>query len=186
MNNLRLAWSVPWKAKNEIRMYFTLLPVVFYAKIAGVKLGRGCKFYGFPRFFKFRGSKIKIGIRFEDRNFWDSNPLGINHPTIICTWSKGAVIAIGKDVGISGGSIIAAEKIEIGDGTLIGANTTVIDTDFHPLKSIRRRYKTDDVRTAPIKIGNNVFIGMNCLILKGSVIPDNAVVPAGSIVRPSS
>jgi len=34
----------------------------------------------------------------------------------------------------------------------------------------------------PIKIGNNVFIGMNCTILPGVKIGDNTVVGAGSII----
>jgi acetyltransferase-like isoleucine patch superfamily enzyme len=101
----------------------------------------------------------------------------------LCTWSKGAKIEIGNDVGISGGSIVANKSIEIGDGTLIGANTTIIDTDFHPIKSNNRRYDKKGIASKPIKIGKNVFIGMNCIVLKGSTISDNSVIPAGTIVR---
>jgi acetyltransferase-like isoleucine patch superfamily enzyme len=173
----------PWKAVNEAVMYLLKIPAVIYMSMTGIEIGSGFKFYGLPRFFRFRGSKISIGDRFESRNFWDSNPLGINHPTIICTWGKNAVIKIGRDVGISGGSIVAADKIEIGDGTLIGANTTIIDTDFHPIHSGKRRYATKNVKSKPIKIGRNVFIGMNSVVLKGVQIPDNSIVPAGSVVR---
>jgi acetyltransferase-like isoleucine patch superfamily enzyme len=98
-------------------------------------LGANYKFYGLPKVFRHRGSKIEIGNRFENRNVWYSNPLGINHPIIICTWDNGTEIKIGNDVGISGGSIVAAKKIEIGNGTIIGVNTTIIDTDFHPVDS---------------------------------------------------
>lgn len=183
MNTLSNIVDTPWKATNEILMYLLKLPAFLYLRLVGIKVGQSSKFYGLPRIFRFNGSEIVIGGRFENRNCWDSNPLGVNHPTIICTWSKDAVIRIGNDVGISGGSIVAEKGIEIGDGTIIGANSTIIDTDFHPLKSDNRRYSTDDVKSKPVKIGKNVFIGMNCIILKGVTIPDNAIVPAGSVVR---
>lgn len=184
MNYLKKAIDSPWKAINELRM-LTLIPFVcFYLKMLyRVNIGKGYKFYGLPRIFKYWKSRIVIGARFENRNWWDSNPLGIDHPTIFCTWSSIASIRIGHDVGISGGSIVSAKSIEIGDGTLIGANTTIIDTDFHPLESLKRRYEVKNVRSKAVKIGKNVFIGANCLILKGCVIPDNAIIPAGSIVR---
>lgn len=35
----------------------------------------------------------------------------------------------------------------------------------------------------PIKIGNNVFVGMRSVILPGTVIEDNVIIGAGSVVR---
>lgn len=176
--------DTPWKAVNEGLMTLLKIPAYVYVSLINrVSLGPGFKFYGLPWVFRHRGSKIAIGERFENRNWLFSNPLGVAHPTIICTWKRGASIKIGRDVGISGGSIVAAEKIEIGDGTLIGANATIIDTDFHPIESPRRRYEVTNVKSKPVRIGRNVFIGMNCLILKGVNIPDNSVIPAGSVIR---
>lgn len=183
LNNFKQLINSSWKALNEVKMYL-LKPLVFvYAKLNGIKIGKGCKFYGLLKIYRHRGSRITIGEKFENRNWWYSNPIGIDHPTIICTWAKGAEISIGNDVGISGGSIVASSKIEIGDGTIIGANSVIIDTDFHPVKSKKRRYDAENIKSAPIKIGNNVFIGMGCTILKGVVIPSDSIVPAGSIIR---
>ena len=183
MNVLAEVFNTPWKAVNEVCMYLLKIPAILNLKLMKVEIGRNFKFYGLPRILKFRGSKIIIGDRFENRNIWDTNPLGINHPTIICTWGKDAVIRIGHNVGISGGSIIASKNVEIGDGTIIGANSTIMDTDFHPLASFARRYSKENVKSRPVKIGKNVFIGMNCTILKGVTIPDNSIVPAGSVIR---
>lgn len=177
------AFQTPWKLFYEIFMYAVRPFVGLYLFINGITIDQGGKFYGFPKVFRHSGSKIKIGKNFECRSWWFSNPLGINHPTVICTWSKSAEITIGDDVGMSGGSVVASKKIEIGNGTIIGANSTIIDTDFHPIKSTRRRYKKEGVKSLPVKIGKNVFIGMNVLILKGANIPDNSIVPAGSVVR---
>lgn len=173
----------PWKLFAEIRRMLIKPVIESYLKISGIDLGGKSKFFGFPKVFKHKKSDIKIGDRFENRNIWHSNPLGINHPTIFCTWKSGAKIKIGNDVGISGGSIVASKSIEIGNGTLIGANCTIIDTDFHPTRSKKRRYDKKNIKSVPIKIGNNVFVGMNSIILKGVTISDNKIVPAGSVVR---
>jgi acetyltransferase-like isoleucine patch superfamily enzyme len=41
------------------------------------------------------------------------------------------------------------------------------------------------LKTAPVKIADNVWIGMNALILKGVTVGENSVVAAGSVVTKS-
>lgn len=174
--------ETPWKMVNEILMYLIKPFVLIYLAMCGVKIGTNPKFYGFPRIYRHSGSKILIGKNFECRSWWFANPLGINHPTIFSTWKKGASIKIGDNVGISGGSIVASTELKIGDGTLIGANCTTIDTDFHPINSFDRRYSNMNIKSSPVVIGKNVFVGTNVTILKGVRIPDNSVVPAGAVI----
>jgi glycosyltransferase involved in cell wall biosynthesis len=181
--NLAIALHTPWKVLPEIKMNITSLFTKQYLIYLGVKIGNHPKFYGCPKVNYYNGSSIIIGNNFENRNSWNSNPLGINHPLIIGTYSPLARIIIGDDVGISGGCICAQTSVEIGNGTLIGANCTILDTDFHPLNSLHRRYDTENIRTAPIIIGKNVFIGTGAIILRGVTIPDNSVVPAGAVIR---
>ena len=183
MELIKQSTATPWKAINEVLMYAQTVLVYILAFCKGVSIGVNAKFYGLPKILKYSGSTISIGNKFENRNHLLSNPLGVNHPTIICTWSKDAKILIGDDVGIGGGSIVSSSSVTIGNGTLIGANCAIIDTDFHPVKSDNRRYDKSSIKTLPVVIGKNVFIGMNVIILKGSYIHDNSVVPAGSVVR---
>jgi acetyltransferase-like isoleucine patch superfamily enzyme len=181
-NIFQIMYETPWKLFNELLMYLFKPFVYIYLKLNGVVIGKGFKFYGFPKIYKNRESKIIIGNNFESRNWWFSNPLGINHPLILCTWSKNAEIKIGNDVGISGGSIVSAKGINIGDRVLIGANSTIIDTDFHPVIG-EKRYSKNNIKTKNIYINNDVFIGMNVIILKGVKIKDYSVIPAGEVVR---
>ena len=111
-----------------------------------------------------------------------SNPLAPNHPVVLCTWKAGARIEAGANFAVTGGTLCAAESIAIGDNVTIGANCTIVDTDFHPLRSEDRRLKPQEAKTAPIVIEEEVFIGMTCLVLKGVRIGRGSVVGAGSVV----
>lgn len=70
--------------------------------------------------------------------------------------------------------------IEIGDGSLIGHNTTIatLNHDFNPSKR-------QNLTPSPVKIGKNVWIGSDCTILPGVEIGDGAIIGAGSVVTKS-
>ena len=52
-----------------------------------------------------------------------------------------------------------------------------MDTDWHQVLSSKNK-----ANHAPINIGNHVWVGCRCTILKGVDIPDNSIIAAGSIV----
>ena len=96
---------------------------------------------------------------------------------------------------INGALIMADEYIEIGRHVLISWNVGIADSDFHPIDAAQRRIDTfalapfykdrpprPPLKTAPVIIKDNVWIGMNAVILKGVTIGENAVVAAGAIV----
>ncbi len=151
----------------------------------GVELGRGVVFHGPPIVEVAPKSRISIGDRSVLCSLSHMTALGINHPVVLRTLGPGASIEIGSDVGISGGSFCAVSRIEIGDGTLIGANVTIADTDFHSVQSLKRRHDKEGIATSPVNIGKNVFIGTGSIVLKGVSIGDNSVIGAGSVVSRS-
>ena len=110
---------------------------------------------------------------------------GVNHPVMLRTLSAEARIVIGNNVGISGGGIVAAKEVILGNDVMLGANTFITDTDFHPIDPRERRFSITGVGVEPVKIEDNVFIGMNSLVLKGVTIGKNSVIGAGSIVAQS-
>lgn len=149
----------------------------------GVIFKRPITLYGTPIVSMSERSRIHLGERVTLCSDSRLTALGINHPVIMRTILPGAEIYVGDDVGISGGTICAAVCIKIGDGTMLGANVTIVDTDFHPVTHPRRRYAPlADADRAPVIIGKNVFIGTNSIILKGITIGDHAVIGAGSVV----
>ncbi len=79
---------------------------------------------------------------------------------------------VGSNVVFDG---IYPNLIEIGDACIITSGTHIL-THFFNTKD--RRFYAGKVR-----IGNNVFIGMNTLIVNSVDIGDNAVIGAGTIVN---
>jgi acetyltransferase-like isoleucine patch superfamily enzyme len=86
---------------------------------------------------------------------------------------------------MTGGTICASEKIIIGDRVTVGANSTIVDTDFHPLQPNLRQAQPQGAEGSAVTIEDDVFIGMNCLILKGVTIGYGSVIGAGSVVTQS-
>jgi len=90
-------------------------------------------------------------------------------------------IIIGNNCRINGAYIHAKDKIEIGNNCVMASGINIIDSNAHQVASLNRTVGQDNPKG--IKIGNNVWIGLNAIILKGTVIGDNCVVAAGTIVK---
>ncbi|MCK4981189.1 MAG: acyltransferase [Candidatus Delongbacteria bacterium] len=147
--------------------------------LRGIKFGTRIKFYGLPVLIRMIDSRIKIGNNCTFRSDLTSNLVGINRKCIITTLRKNAEITIGDNSGFSGTVIAAAGKITIGNNVLCGANTTITDYDWHGIAPDKRR---SPEKAIPVEIGNNVWLGLNSIVLKGVKIGDNTVIGANSIV----
>lgn len=179
---MRAATETPWKARNELER-LALLPLArLQLALSGIPWPDGARFYGLPIIQRHRESTITLGPRPELRSTVRSNPLGPNRPCILSTRRPGATLVIGAGFGMTGGSVVCEERITIGDNVWVGANSTILDTDFHPLVPAERLARPLDGATAPVVIEDNVFIGMNALVLKGVTLGAGCVVGAGSVV----
>ena len=182
MTTLQESLNTPWKARNWVVswMIYPLARLMIAAN--GIRWGERWHFYGLPIIQKHRCSVMRFGSGLNLRSSVVSNPLGPNHAVILCTWEPDAVLEIGDNFAMTGGSICAAERITIGRNVAVGANSTIADTDFHPLNPMIRHQRPQESNTAPILIEDDVFIGMNCLVLKGVTIGHGSVIGAGSVV----
>lgn len=135
-------------------------PIVYVAKNASISFGDLCTVFSTQSTF-----------------------LGVNHRSIFRAISPYSQIKIGDCCGFSGATIVATTSITIGNNCLIGANTIIVDSDFHYLSHTQRIKNNNGIPPGKkILIGSNVFIGMNCIILKGVSIGNDSVIGAGSVV----
>lgn len=95
---------------------------------------------------------------------------------------EGGIVRIGEDVRFNCHcSIMSKFLINIGNHSYFGWNTQLIDTDFHHVYDIISKKVLH--KSAPIIIGNNVWVGNNCQIVKGVKLPDHTLVMANSYVK---
>ena len=98
-------------------------------------------------------------------------------------------IFIDEGTMLNGVSLVAYESIIIGKYCQIASSTLIADTDFHPVDPRIRRlqaemkpFSFDSVQKEKIIIGDNVWIGWNCTVLKGVQIGNDSIVAAKNIV----
>jgi acetyltransferase-like isoleucine patch superfamily enzyme len=137
--------------------------------------------YAFKRFLSKRNPALNIGTD--------------------CTM-EGVHFAIGEDGRIETGNycyftnavLLCELEIKIGSYVVIGWNTTIADTDFHPIAPAER--VLDAIACSPLGknltrpeivrkkviIEDDVWIGPNATILKGVRIGTGAFIEAGTLV----
>jgi len=107
----------------------------------------------------------------------------------------GGKISIGNNCYVGDMSRIwSAESVSIGNDVLISHNVNILDSDSHEMDMQERQINgrislknglpnvKGTVKSAPIKICNNAWIGFNSIILKGVTIGEGAIIAAGSVV----
>lgn len=175
------------------KLLLVKLPSIWWCVLSGLKYQSTWHLRGRIRIIKSNwlvrhllklpNGTLKIGRDFNCNNLLKSNSVGLIQPCIFNISTPGSELIIGDNVGISGSTICVTTKVTIGNNVLIGSGCLITDTDAHPI-DWRDRLENlyQKTKRAPIHIGNDVFIGARCIILKGVSIGDRCVIGAGSVV----
>jgi acetyltransferase-like isoleucine patch superfamily enzyme len=151
---------------------------------ANVRLGQDSRISG-PDAFKRYFSQCEIGLSLGERSWADGTKFAIG---------VDGIVAIGSDCYLNDCILLAELEIRIGDHVMIGWNTTVSDSDFHPiapamriqdaiaLSPLAKGTPRPPIARKPVIIGDDVCIGPACTILKGVTIGACAYVEPGSVV----
>lgn len=144
--------------------------------------------------YSFFGSRICWSSKIPDLSINWPNQLSVGKD---CTMENGLVfkydsickpgpnILIGNNVFVGNNcEFNITEMISIGDDCLIASGCKFIDHD-HGTKDSARNINQQNLISEKILIEKNVWIGTNCVILKGVHIGQGSVVGAGSVVTKS-
>ena len=174
--------------KKIARFFIFILPTFYFCLRSGIKYDKTYHVVGrirviTPSMFLGKGGSLIIGKFFKAYNTLTSNSIGVIQPCIFNISTKGSLISIGENVGISGSTINATKTIKIGNNVLIGTGCIISDTDSHPVNAFDRiNDNFEAIKSSPIEICDNVFIGARSIILKGVTIGEGAIIGAGSVV----
>ena len=132
------------------------------------------------------GVVVNSGVRIA---VTDSGTLEIGAHTIIGPGTsiivKGGAMRIGPNGFIGQCCILCCcERIDIGRDALIAEHVTIRDQD-HRATDSGAPYRTQGMVTAPIRLGDNVWLGAKATVVKGVTIGDGAIIGAGAVVTQS-
>jgi acetyltransferase-like isoleucine patch superfamily enzyme len=81
-------------------------------------------------------------------------------------------------------NISVAKEVTIGNNCYFADDITIRDNDGHPVDFLRRRanavVEKQDVK--PVSIGNDVWVGAGCFILKGVTVGHRSIIAANAVV----
>lgn len=185
------AWRFPYfkpyaallaEAYSGVRMAWTWVrSVLWYDQM----IRYACNRVGSPVWFQgtfpliINRGRIEIGdnVTFVGRN---NLIVGLKVPGI-----ERPELVIGDDVIIGYRcEINVAERVRIGRHVKIATGVKIFDNNSHPIDARRRRLMASMTRAdvAPVTIHDDVWIGMEAVILKGVTIGRGAIVGIGSVV----
>lgn len=146
--------------------------VSFSAYIKGhehIEMGHGCKIHADASVDASRSPGIRIGDK-----------VTLNRYAYVQGGNGG--VRIGDRVEINNFSIVnGTGGVDIGEDTLIGPGVRLISYQHRHVRGAT--IHSQPVDTRPIRIGRDVWLGANAIILAGVTVGDGAVVAAGAVVR---
>jgi acetyltransferase-like isoleucine patch superfamily enzyme len=146
------------------------------------------------------GENTVIDSSFCFKHYFSGLSVGLKVGSNVTFWrtslaaEENAFIEIGNYCYIANASLVCSERISIGNYVFIAGGVTIADSDFHPvapaarladtiaLSPLGNRKKRPPIKTLPIVIEDDVWIGFNATILKGVHIGAGAIIQPGALV----
>lgn len=169
-----------------------LLKTIYYSVKYGGKIIVGkasVKVRGGKISFMDKKSKLYIGINYSypvpcvldiyNGELSVDGVVNLNRGCKIRVYN-GGILSIGNNSYVNEGTkIYCAKEIIIGSNCAISFDTKILDTDTHFIFRDGKLLNEDQ----SVNIGNNVWIGTNTIVLKGTTIENNVIVGASSLVK---
>ena len=171
-----------YRIMSKIQRIYDVITSRILCAIWGIRAGKHVIFEG-KTILRTRGYGIEIGNDVVFNAIKRNNLVGLINPTILDVLPGGR-ITIGNSCGFSSVVMSSRTSIEIGNHVIVGGNVRIFDHDFHEMDAMLRRGGTDGgkIRTAKVTVRDDVFIGTNAIILKGTTIGARSIIAAGSVV----
>lgn len=170
-NLVRLPQKIIFRVKSYFLIVFKFSPTNIWYRLCGLKIGQGSylnsPFVSWPH-------KVSIGIKCMMEPGISFKYDGI--------WSGGFSIILGNNVFVGYNvEFNATEKIVVSNNCLIASGCKFIDHD-HGFLNRDEPIGIQSCPSSPIILEDDVWLGVNCIVLKGVIIGKGAIVAAGAVV----
>ena len=154
---------------NAVRYHVNGFRLRLYLRSTGCKVGKNLGCLGFPVFRDVPKGNVRIGdhVAFGKGVVFEIARTG--------TLEVGNQVVIGDNVRLT-----TAAKITLEDWSGIAENSSLRGSFHHLAKNTPYMQQGD--RAADIRVGRDVLIGANSVVLLGTTIPDGVVIGALSLV----
>ncbi|PYF79862.1 acetyltransferase-like isoleucine patch superfamily enzyme [Marinomonas alcarazii] len=168
------------------KMLFKLISFYFKKKVFFIKdldVGDGVVIKGKPIIQISKNAKIALGKNVTLNSLNYGYHANMYSPVKLMADREHAIIKIGDNTRINGACLHAYNSIEIGKNCLIAANVQILDASGHELsfENPSNRINTSS-EGKPVVIEDNVWIGLNAIILAGVRIGQGSVIGANTVV----
>lgn len=182
-----------WENLRGRSLFYLVAYLRLIREIPGTEMNRSVRV---QRYTALRAELPRARIRIGDNSIiYESNR---------CEAYGDGVIEIGENCILGGAKIVSRNHVQIGARLLCSWNVFIQDFDPHPVDASeraeevlamvsnfeprlqcqlnRRRQEPKTFSTAPITIGDDVWIGAGATILKGADVGNGCIVGAGAVV----
>jgi acetyltransferase-like isoleucine patch superfamily enzyme len=174
-----------FKIKDAIKLPILVSHRVYLMKSEGkILIDRSVKIK--PGMVKLGFGEVGIFDQHKSRSIWQVSGIvvfkgkaAIGHGFKISVGPRGKLTLGNNFLMTAESQIVCHKEIEFGDNVLMSWENLIMDTDFHIIKDDLGNVLNSDKK---ILIGNHVWIGCRCTILKGTKIGNNNIIAANSLI----
>lgn len=159
--------SLPRRIHGRLGREYRSWRMARHLRRHGVHFGAGPSYAGGLPLIMNDG-RFVVGQAFRAQAFQTPPEFGV---------APGAELRLGDHVFVNKGVLLYARReVVVGDHCSFGDYACVWDTNFHEVAP------GEGTTVAPVRIGRNVWVGRQAIVMPGVTIGDHAVVAAGAVV----
>lgn len=156
----------------------------------GIALGPRCRLGAGSKLIAGPGAVVRLatgcflaaGAQIRSRGVVEVGPNTTLAENVVVKLGNGAAAQIGNDVWIGQNSIVEAScELTIGNDVILAPYCCVMTAD-HRFSDRDTLIRQQGAVEAPVRIGNDVWLGSGAKVLKGVNIADGCVIGAGAVV----
>lgn len=148
-----------------------------------MRCGSGVHVKGIPLIYKHPDAHISLGDDVVLQSFRRRYHAHMHSPVKLLADRAGAAIIVGEGTRLNGACVHAVKSVEIGARCLFASGVQILDSNAHQACMDNPSCRVDSVDEGkPVIIEDDVWLGLNVIVLPGTHIGAGSIVGAGVVI----